>query len=162
MPRTPDAAKTSPDALLREYLARLDPAVQRLARAVRSALRKRLPTANELLYDYGKFFVIAYSPTNHPIDAPLSIAARNDGVCLYLNGGPKLKDPNKLLRGSGKATRFISLESAARLAHPDVEALLAAALTLAPQPFPPTGGGELILRGPAAKKAKPTGKRPAK
>lgn len=75
-------------------------------------MRKRLPTANELLYDYKNFFVIAYSPTDHPTDGIVSIAARADGVRLYLMNGPRLPDPKKLLMGSGKETRFLRVESA--------------------------------------------------
>jgi hypothetical protein len=36
---------------------------------VRSAVRKRFPTANELVWDNYNFFVIGYSPTERPTDS---------------------------------------------------------------------------------------------
>jgi hypothetical protein len=136
----------SAETQLRSFIARFEPAHQKLIRSIRNALRKRFPTANELAYDYSRFFVIAYSPTDRPTDAILSIAGRADGVDLYLNHGPRLPDPKKLLRGSGKQVRFIRLESARHLAHPDVAALIAAAMDHASVPFPRRTPGQLIIK----------------
>src|ERR1043165_6062148 len=97
----PDSGKSTPEAQLRTFSDRFDPKHQELIRSVRAVLRKRFPTANELAYDYSTFFVIAYSPTDRGIDAPVSIAARADRVDLYFNQGPKVPDPKKLRRGSG-------------------------------------------------------------
>src|SRR5262249_11924489 len=124
---------------------------QRLIRAVRAAMRKRLPTANELVWDNYNFLVVGYSPTERPTDSIVSIAARAQGVGMCFIQGARLSDPKKLLLGSGKQTRFIRLDSARRLAHRDVEALLAAAIDLARVPLPPRGRGRLIIRSVAAK-----------
>ncbi len=136
----------TPEAQLRSLIEKFDPKDQKLIRAVRSAVRKRLPTANELVYDYGTFFVIGYSPTDQPLDGIVSTAARPDGVRLYFMNGQKLPDPKKLLMGSGKQTRFIRLENAKQLTHPDVEALIAATIDQAPVPLPSEGRGKLIIR----------------
>ena len=136
----------SAHAQVRSSIARLEPKDQKLLRSVRAALRKRFPTANELAYDYSTFVVLSYSPTEQGIDAPVSIAARADRVELYFNHGPQLADPKKLLQGSGKQTRFIALESARRLAHPDVEAFIAAAIELGKVPLPARGKGGLIIK----------------
>lgn len=146
----------TPEAQLRSFNDRYDPKHQKFVRSVRAALRKRFPTANELAYDYSKFFVIAYSPTDKGIDAPVSFAARPDGVELYFNHGPKLPDPKKLLKGSGKQTRFIRLEAVKQLADSDVEAFITGALDLASVPLPTKGKGSLIIKTNktvAAKKA---------
>ena len=145
-------AKDTPEAQLRSLIEKFDPKDQKLIRSVRSAVRKRLPTANELLYDYKSFFVIAYSPTDRPTDGIVSIAARADGVRLYLMHGPQLPDPKSLLMGAGKQTRFIRVEAARRLAHPDVEALIAAAIALAGAPLATEGRGRLVVRTFAGKK----------
>ncbi len=145
-------AKGTPEAQLRFFIGSFSPEEQRFIRAVRSAVRKRLPTANELVYDYYTFFVIGYSPTERPTDGIVAIAARPDGVRLYLMQGPQLPDPKKLLMGSGKQTRFIRVEAARRLAHPDVEALIAAAIDHAGVPLPPEGRGKLIIRSVSAKR----------
>jgi hypothetical protein len=141
-----DSGTPTPEAQLRSFNDRFDPKHQKFIRSVRAAVRKRFPTANELAYDYSSFFVIAYSPTNRGIDAIVSIAARTDGVDLYFSHGPQLPDPKKLLLGSGKQTRFVRLEAARQLAHPDVEAFVAAAIDHASIPLPSKGKGSLIIK----------------
>jgi hypothetical protein len=145
-------AKSTPEAQLRSLIERFDPEDQKLIRSIRSAVRKRLPSANELVYDYRTFFVIGYSPTDHPTDGVVGIAARPDGVRLYLMSRKTLPDPKKLLMGSGKQARFVRLETARRLAHPDVEALVAAAIELASVPLPSKGRGRVVIRTFGAKK----------
>src|SRR5262245_32604245 len=131
--------KLTPEAQLRSFIEKFDPKDQRLIRAVRSAVRKRFPTANELVWDNYNFFVIGYSPTDLPTDSIVSIAARANGVGLCFIQGARLRDPKKLLLGSGKQTRFIRVESARQLEHPDVEALIAAAIAGAKTPLPAKG-----------------------
>jgi hypothetical protein len=145
-------AKVTPEAQLRSLIEKFDPEDQRLIRSVRSALRKRLPTANEFVYDYNTFFVITYSPTDRPTDGIVSAAARVDGVRLYLTQAPRLPDPKKLLMGKGKQARFIPVEAARRLAHPDVEALIAAAIDQARVPLPSKGQGMLVIQTFAGKR----------
>jgi hypothetical protein len=147
----PDGKKHTPEAELRSYINRSDPKDQKLIRSVRAALRKRLPTANELAYDYKKFIVISYSPTDRGIDSIVSIAARPDGLRMYFMHGPQLPDPKKLLLGSGKQARFVGVQAASQVAHPDVEALIAAAIDKAKVALPSKGEGRLIIRGRGAK-----------
>ena len=116
-------------------------------------MRKRFPTANELAYDYGHSLVISYSPTDRGIDAVVAISARATGVSLYFNQGPQLPDPKGLLLGSGKQTRFIQVEAASQLAHPDVEALIAATIDQARASLPSKGKGSLIIKSDGGKKS---------
>ncbi len=139
------------EAELRSFIEKFDAKDQRLIRTVRSAVRKRFPTANELVYDNYNFFVIGYSPTERPSDAIVSIAARANGVGLCFIHGASLPDPKKLLLGAGTQTRFIRLDSAGRLADPEVEALVAAAIARAARPLPSSGRGRLIIRSVSAK-----------
>jgi len=155
MPVSSVDANGTPEAQLRSLIERFDPKEQKLIRSIRSAVRKRFPSASELVYDYRTFFVIAYSSTERPPDAIVATAARTDGVRLYLMRGPQLPDPKKLLMGSGKQTRFIRLGSARQLAHPDVEALIAAAIDGAGVPLPSRGPGKLVIRTFGAKKRPP-------
>jgi len=141
-----DIRQPAPEAQLRSFIDRLDPKNQKLFRSVRAALRKRFPTANELAYDYSSFVVIGYSPNENGIDSVVSIAGRDDGVQLYFNKGPQLPDPKKLLLGSAKMTRFVRVETAKQLAHPDVEAFIAAAVGLSSVPLPSKGVGSLIIK----------------
>ena len=148
----PDSRTLTPEAQLRSFIDRFDPKDQKLIRSVRAAVRKRFPTANELAYDYNNFIVIGYSPTDRGIDGIVAISARATGVALYFNQGPRLPDPKKLLMGSGKQARFIRLETARQLKHPDVEALIAAAMDHAGVPLPSKGRGRLVIRTFGAKK----------
>src|SRR5690349_20702280 len=91
------AIKQAAETELRSYLGRFDPRIQKLARSVRAALRRRFPTANELAYDYGTSVVVGYSPTDRGIDAIVALAARADAVRLYLSPGPQLPDPKGIL-----------------------------------------------------------------
>lgn len=151
-------AKATPEALLRGIIAKFDAETQKLIRAVRAALKKRVPTANELVYDYGRTLVLAYTPTEHGIDGVLSLGAGAGGVKLYFGKGPKLPDPKKLLQGSAKQVRFIEIESARQLKDPDVEALIAAALAMAKVPLPAKGRGQVIDRSVAQQKRRQASK----
>jgi len=152
MPVKSVGAKITPESQLRSLIEKFDLKGQRLIRAVRSAVRKRLPTANELVYDYGTSLVIGYSPTDRGVESIVSTAARTDGVRLYFMHGPQLPDPKKLLMGSGKQTRFIRVEAARHLANPDVEALIEAAIERASVPLPSKGRGTLVIKSSAAMK----------
>ena len=142
---------TEAERQLRGFIAKFDPKHQTLIRAVRKALRKRFPTADELVYDNYNFFVIGYSATDRASDSIVSMAAGANGVGFCFIYGAKLPDPKKILLGSGSQTRFIRLESAKVLARPEVEALLAAAIKRAKTPLPETGRGKLIIKSVSAK-----------
>jgi hypothetical protein len=125
-----------------------------LIRSVRKLLRERLATADELVYDNYNFFVIGYCSTERPSDCILSIAAGANGVGLSFYYGATLPDPHKLLLGSGSQNRFIRIESAERLARPEVEELIAAAIAQAERPLPGSGRSKLVIRS-ISKKQKP-------
>lgn len=150
MPPSSNSAKATPQAQLKRFIDKFDARNRALIRAVRQTLRRRLPTATELVYDNYNFFVIGYSPTERPSDSVLSIAAGANGVGLHFLRGAGLPDPKKMLLGSGNQTRFIRLESAPVLSKPEVEALIRAALARA-KPMPATGRGKLIIRSVSAK-----------
>ena len=154
------SAKVTPESQLRALIAKFDARNQQLIRSVRAALRKRLPTVNELAYDYGSSLVISYTPTEHGMEGIVSTAARADGVSLYFNQAKKLPDPKKLLKGKAGQVRFIRVESASQLKHPDVEALIAAAVEHSTAPVATKGKGSLIIRPTAASKR--AGRKPAK
>jgi hypothetical protein len=136
------------------FIEKFDSKNAALIRSVRKVLRKRLPTANELVYDNYNFFVIGYCSTERPSDCILSIAAGANGVGLSFYYGAALPDPHGLLLGSGSQNRFIRIESAATLARPEIEELIAAAIKHAERPLPESGKGKLIIRS-ISKKQRP-------
>lgn len=144
-------ATANAEAQLKRFIDKFDRKHQALIRAVRKALRKRFPTATELVYDNYNFFVIGYSATERPSDAILSIAAGANGVGLCFIRGASLPDPKKILLGSGNQTRFIRVESVKVLARPDVRALVAAAVARSRAPFRTSGRGSLVIRSISAK-----------
>src|ERR1043165_3022365 len=93
-----DSKKLTPEVQFKALIAKFDAKSQTLIRSVRSALRKRFPAANELVYDYSHSLVVGYSPSEHGIESIVSFAARADGVSLYFNKGPELPDPGNLLQ----------------------------------------------------------------
>lgn len=139
---------------LASFVEKFDAKNAALIRSVRKALRRRLPTANELVYDNYNFFVIGYCTTERPSDCILSIAAGANGVGLSFYYGATLPDPHKLLLGSGSQNRFIRIESAETLARPEVEELIAAAVAQAKRPLPASGRGKLVIRS-ISKKQRP-------
>ena len=136
---------------LKGFIDKFDPKHQTLIRAVRRSLRKRFPTAFELVYDNYNFFVIGYGPTDRPSDAVLSIAAAANGLNLFFLRGVTLKDPKKILLGSGNQVRFIRVETADLLKRPEVEALIDAAVAQSKTPMATRGSGKLIIRSVSAK-----------
>ncbi len=118
---------------------------------MRKVLRKRLPTANELVYDNYNFFVIGYCSTERPSDCIVSIAAGANGVGLSFYRGATLPDPRQILLGSGTQNRFIRIESPETLARPEVEALIALAVLQGKTPLATSGEGKLIIRMISAK-----------
>jgi hypothetical protein len=142
---------TDAERQLDGFIDKFDEKNQKLIRDVRKAMRKRLPTANEMVYDNYNFFVIGYSPNDRPSDAIFSIAAGANGVSICFIQGARLEDPDKLLSGGGAQTRFLRVESAKDLARTEVEALLKAAIAQSDTPLKPTGRGTLVIRSISAK-----------
>jgi hypothetical protein len=144
-------ARRSAEAQLRGLIARFAPAHQRLIGTMRRWLRKSLPTAHELVYEYHDFFVISYSPNERGYEGVLAIRAGANGVELYFNRGKELPDPAKLLRGSGKQTRSIYMEGASTLARPAVARLIDEAIARNRVPFAHIGRGPVVIRSVSAK-----------
>jgi hypothetical protein len=160
----PAAATESPARQLAGFMARYDPAVGRLARATRTALRKRLPTAIELVYDNYQFLAIGFSATERASDCVVSLAISPKGVALSFYYGSTLPDPDGILLGTGNQNRFVRLDGAATLALPAVEALIGAAIAMAKTPLPALGRGYTMIKSVSAKQRprRPTRKSPRK
>ena len=140
------AARRSAESKARELIARFAPAHVRLVEAARRSLKKRLPTAHELIYEYRDWFVISYSPDERGYEGVLALRGSADGVKLYFNRGKGLPDPERLLQGSGTQTRWIALEAASTLRRPAVATLIDEALARNAVPFAPTGRGQEVIR----------------
>jgi hypothetical protein len=153
MPQAPApsaAERRSAEAGVRSLVARFSPAQARLVAALRRSLRKRLPTAHEIVYEYRSWFVISWSPSGHGYEGVLAIRGDAKGVQLYFTRGKELPDPEKLLKGSAQV-RFVEIEGASTLARPAVARLIDEALARNPVPFARAGSGRVVLRSASAK-----------
>jgi hypothetical protein len=151
-------ARRAAEAELRALIAAFAPAHLRLINAVRRWVRKRLPTAHEVVYEYRDCFVVSYSPNERGYEGVLAIRASADGVRLYVNQSKGLPDPEKLLLGSGKQARWIDIEGAATLASPEVVGLIDKAVARNRVPFAPAGRGSVVVRSTTAQQRR---RRPA-
>ena len=133
------------------FIAKFDPANAKLIRACRTVMRKRLPTANELVYDNYNFLAIGYGASERASDCVVSLACGSNGVALSFYYGATLPDPDGILLGSGNQNRFVRLPTASTLTDPTVERLLRAALAQAKTPMPATGRGRTIVKSISAK-----------
>lgn len=149
MPRT--EKPPSPARQVAGFIAKFDPAIARLTRAARTRVRKRLPTAVELVYDNYNALAIGFSPTEKTSDAIISVAAYARGVTLYFIYGASLPDPDGLLQGGGKQGRFLRLTDAQQIDEPRTAALIATAVKHARVPFAKTGKGYTLVKSISAK-----------
>jgi hypothetical protein len=141
----------TPAKQLAGFIAKFEPGVAKVIRDCRATLRKRFPTAKEIVYDNYNFFVIGYCATEKPSTCIVSLAAGANGVGLSFYHGSTLPDPDKLLLGSGVQNRFVRLPSARTLSEPRVAALITAAVKQTKFPLASTGRGELIIQSISAK-----------
>jgi len=147
------AERRAAEAQAKALIAKFAPKNTKLVAAMRKSLLKRLPTANELVYEYRSWFVISYSPTEQGFQGVLGIRGDADGIKLYFNPGKDLPDPEKLLRGSAQV-RFIEVDGASTLARPAVVTLIDQTISRNKVPFAKAGKGQIIIRSAAAKKVK--------
>ena len=149
----PTKTKTtdSPARQVAGFIAKFDPAIAKLTRSARSLLRKRFPTANELVYDNYNALAIGYSSSERTSDVLFSLAVYVRGVSLYFMYGRSLPDPDGLLQGSGNQGAFVRLEDVSVLDRPGVKALMRAAVDQAEPPLPSRGRGRTIVKSISAK-----------
>jgi hypothetical protein len=149
----PTKTKTtdSPARQVAGFIAKFDPAIAKLTRSARSLLRKRFPTANELVYDNYNALAIGYSASERTSDVLFSLAVYARGVSLYFMYGRSLPDPDGLLQGSGNQGAFVRLEDVSVLDRPAVKALMRAAVDQAEPPLPSRGRGRTIVKSISAR-----------
>ena len=152
------------EAELAGFIDKFTPEMAASIRAVREALRKRLPAANELVYDNYNALAIGFAPSERASEAIFSIALYPKWVSLFFLQAKELPDPGRILRGSGTVAKHVVLASPEMLDDPAVQELMRQAQDLAKVPFDPRGAHQLIIksisanqrpRRPAAKSVPP-------
>ena len=148
---TKTTERLSPAKQVTGFIAKFDPAIAKLTRSCRSVVRKRYPSAIELVYDNYNALAIGYSPTEKTSDVVFSLAVYARGLNLYFMYGRSLPDPNGLLQGSGTQGAFIRLESTATLDEPKVIDLIQRAVKRQKPTFPAKGKGYTVVKSISAK-----------
>ena len=134
------------------FLAKYDPKVAADARASRSKLRKMVPGGIEFVYDNYNALVFGFGPSDRPSEAVLSLAIMPRWVTLCFLKGAKLRDPKKLLGGSGNIVRNIHLSSPRHLDDPDVRRLIDQSIAGArPQFSGKAGKQQTVIKSISAK-----------
>jgi hypothetical protein len=145
------ASGPSASADLAGFIARYDPAVQKVAKAALTKLRRLLPGACELVYDNYNALAIGFGTSERASDVIASIALYPRWVSLFFMHGARLSDPKKLLKGSGSKVRHIVLESAAVLDSPAVKALCRTAVAGHPSRLDAQARRRVVVKSVSAK-----------
>ncbi len=153
MPSDGEGAMTGTDDIehrIRGFIDRFTPEIAARAHACRAAIRTRLPTAFELVYDNYQALALAFASSERQKDCVLSIAVYAKVVRLFFYYGVSLPDPDGRLSGEGNQVRSLVLAGPETLAEPAVEALIAAALLQGERPMPDHGAGMSIIKSVSA------------
>jgi len=142
----------TPQRQLESFISKYSPEVAREGRAAIKALERLVPGAVRMVYDNYNFLVVGFGPSERASEAVLSLAFAPRWISLcFLQGGPKLPDPHKLLRGSGTVVRNVRLESAGDLNRPAIRALITESLRRAAMPIDPRAKGRLLIKSISGK-----------
>jgi hypothetical protein len=141
----------SADEQLASFMAEFLPEIGAQAEAILNIMRRRYPSALELVYDNYNALAIGFAPSEKTSEAIFSIALYPRWVSLFFLEGKGLRDPEKLLRGSGNVVRHVVLESPEMLHNPAVKALMLQAVERARVPFSASGAHRIIIKSIAAK-----------
>ena len=134
-------------AQFRAFLAKYDPAVAAEARRALTKTRALVPGATELVYDNYNALVVGFGPSERASDAVISLAIFPKWVTLcFIQNGPGIPDPDRLLKGSGNVVRHVRLVSAADLDKPAVKRLIREALKLADVPIKKSATRRMIIK----------------
>ena len=142
----------TPAAQFRRFLVRYDAGVAAEARRALSKLRALVPGAVELVYDNYNALVIGFGPSERASEAVLSLAIFPRWVTLcFIQNGPEIPDPRRLLKGSGNVVRHVRLGAANDLDTPAIKALVRGALKLAEVPIRKSATRRMVIKSVSAK-----------
>jgi len=144
-------AGANAESQLAGFLAKYSPEIEALAKAARTKLRSKLPGAIELVYDNYNALAIGYAPSERASEAIFSIALYPRWVSLFFLQAKGLRDPNGLLRGSGRVVRHIVLQRPDDLDLPAVRDLMEQALESAKVGLDPKAPRRLVIKSVSAK-----------
>lgn len=101
--------------LLLQFLKPYDPAIRKLALAIREFVIPEMEPCYEYIYDAYNAVAFGYGPTESYRQGAIHVAVYAKHVNLGFNQGAHMKDPAQLLKGTGSNVRHITIRSEAEL-----------------------------------------------
>ena len=148
-----------PPAGLIEFLYAYAPPTQSLALGARALVLSELAPCHEYIFRMRSKVVLLYGPTERVIaDAICSLGVFARHVTLTFHRGARLRDRSRLLRGSGKIMRHVTLKSLADLDDAALRKLLREARKEAGVKRPRTASPDAVV---TRIKTTPPARRPA-
>jgi hypothetical protein len=144
-------ATKDPEEQLASFLEKFLPDVAAQAEAIRNVMRRRYPTANELVYDNYNALAIGFGPSERTGEVIFSVAVYPRWVSLFFFQGKALPDPERRLQGSGNQARHIRIDSLDVFDDPAVQTLMEDAVARAAVPFDPHNRHQLIIKSVSAR-----------
>jgi hypothetical protein len=114
---------TKPPPELLEFLYSYGLAIQSLALGLRKVVLEEMAPCHEYIFAMRSAVVLLYGPTERVIkDSVCHISVFTKHVNLAFPHGADLEDAGRVLRGTGKAMRHITLKKLSDLDRPEVRA----------------------------------------
>ena len=107
-----------------QFLQPYDRSIRQLALSLRELVIGELAPCHENIYDAYNAVALGYGPTEGLKEGICHIAVYAHHVNLGFNQGATLGDPRKVLRGSGKHIRHITLKDSDDLKRPELREYL--------------------------------------
>ena len=145
---------TGPRSEYLEFLKPFGPGITALALATRDVVLRAAPGCSELIYDAYNAVATGYTYTGRPTDAFIHIAVYARWVNLGFNRGALLKDPKKLLAGTGRWIRHVRISEPADLKSKALKSFIKSAVEDAIMPAAPKPA-ESVVRAIYARKRRP-------
>jgi hypothetical protein len=141
----------SAEKQLDRFLDAFTPEIAALARSALTTLRKRLPSAIELVYDNYNALACGFAPNERASDGIFSIAVYPKNIIFFFLQGAKIPDPDGMLHGAGSRVRYVPLKDEKTLDRADVKAMMTTAMKMAKVPFNKDTKYKLVIKSVSAK-----------
>ena len=137
------------------FMSRFPDEIVALVKRCMPKLRRELPGANQIVYDYNHSVVVSFSMSERGYEAIVAMAVLSGEVKLYFD--KSLPDPKGLLMGTGSKVRSVTVKAASDLDRGDIYELLKAAIKHSGVSFPRTSAtraGRMIIQSQSKKASK--------
>ncbi len=95
--------------MLDEFLAPYDPEIRKLAHAVRKYVLGLMTPCCEYVYDAYNAVALGYGPDDRYQDGAVHVAVYSKHVNIGFNRGAEMDDTAKILKGTGKQIRHVTI-----------------------------------------------------